>query len=111
MLCIPTRVVMAEDDPELVSAQARLRAQLASMRMRHEDATPGSEYPWRYLASAPYREDNGAITYVHVFCGPAPRDEASHVIGLPATRGWWPSNQPTVAPARTPSRARLRLVS
>jgi len=112
MLCIPTRVVMAEKDPELVSAQARLRAHLASTGRLDGDAMMAPDVSLRYLVSAPFREDDGAIIYIHVFLlGSAHAKEAEHPIGIPATSGWWPSGQPTVAPMRTPSRARLRLVS
>lgn len=112
MRCIPTRVLMAEKDPELVSAQARLRAHLASTGRLDGDAMTGPEVSWRYLVSAPFREDDGAIIYVHVFLLASARaNESGHPIGIPATRGWWPSGQPTVAPMRTPARAKLRLVS
>lgn len=105
MLFIPTHVALATDDPELVRAHAVVRARLRAVAEGDRTAPKEGEY----LASAPYRNDDGTIAYVHVFrvdlCGRV------HSVGIPADAGWWPSAKHSLAPRRTPRRARLRLVS
>lgn len=101
MLCIPTLVALAEGDPELVRARAML---LARVRAAGEDDAEAN-----YLASTPFREDDGAIVYVHVFR--ARIRETVHAVGIPAAPGWWPASEQSLAPRRTAPRAQLRLVS
>ena len=105
MLVIPTHVALAADDPELLRARSTLSTSLRMMLAGDDEAQMEGEY----LASAPCREEDGAITYVHVFrveiCG------SMHAIGVPAASDWWPIAQPRLAPRRTARRGRLRLVS
>lgn len=106
MLVIPTHVALAADDPEFVRARGLLGLRLKVMTAGDEAAQKEGDY----LASAPYREDDGTIAYVHVF-----RIELFgrvQAIGIPAAPGWWPVKRPSLMPPRrTPRRAKLRLVS
>jgi hypothetical protein len=102
MLCIPTLVARPADDPEYGHARAALEARLARS---------GSASRWTYLASTPFREDDGVVIYVHVFRIDAGARESATAVGIPASEGWWPSGQPTLAPRCRGPRAQLRLVS
>jgi hypothetical protein len=112
MLCIPTLVALTKDDPELARAQAALADRL---RPLHAMALGTGVAPplgaWQYLASTPFREDDGVIVYVHVFHAGSAPDGSPHAIGIPSSEGWWPVGQSTLNPRRTMSRAQLRLVS
>ena len=101
MLCISTLVGLSGDDPELVRARALL---VARLKVVGEDDAEAA-----YLASTPFREDDGAIVYLHVFR--VRIGEAMHPVGIPAAPGWWPSPEQSLAPRRTGPRAQLRLVS
>lgn len=106
MLSIPTHVVLTADDPELIRARAAFGARLRLMVASDEqDASIAGEY----LVSAPFREDDGAIVYVHVFR--AAIYGRMQALGVSAAPGWWPVAKASLAPRRTAPRARLRLVS
>jgi hypothetical protein len=122
MRCVPTCAVMDEGDAELASARRQLQERLALMA-RHVtgtadamplsgDATPWNMLQWRYLGSVPWREDDGAIVYVHGF-----RHATITVAGeplamaIPASPGWWPLGCSERAPRRSTPRGKLRLVS
>jgi hypothetical protein len=122
MRCVPTCAVMDEGDAELARARAQLRERLALMA-RHltgaADTMPQSGDPlpwnvlqWRYLGSAPWREDDGTIVYVHGF-----RHATMAIAGEPlamaiqASPGWWPVGCSQRAPRRSAARGKLRLVS
>ncbi len=105
MLVIPTHVSLAADDPEFVRARAALGLRLRVVAAGDETAPKDGNY----LATAPYREEDGTIAYVHVFrIDLFGRQQA---IGIPAAAGWWPVATTSLAPRRTPRRAALRLVS
>jgi hypothetical protein len=122
MRCVPTCAVMDEGDPELAWARQQLRERL-SLMARHligaADAMPQTDHAvawnvlqWRYLGSAPWREDDGTIVYVHGF-----RHATMMLAGepfamaIPASPGWWPVGCAQRAPRRSPRRGTLRLVS
>jgi hypothetical protein len=102
MLCIPTLVALPAEDPEYVRARAALEARLVRS---------GAACRWAYLASTPFREDDGVVTYVHVFRIDAGPQAAVTALGIPASDGWWPSGQPSLPPRSRGPRAQLRLVS
>jgi hypothetical protein len=113
LVSIPTHVVLEADNPELVGAWVRLvRQRRRDPLYRGDDALEANgEARWRYLCSAPYREDDGRILYVHVFrheCHAAL--DAPMTLGVPATRGWWPKGERSLSPRRAGARPRLRLV-
>src|SRR5690242_10434036 len=85
MLCIPTLVALAKDDPELARAHAALADRL---RPLHAMALGVGVAPplgaWQYLASTPFREDDGVIVYVHVFHAGSASDGTPHAIGIPS---------------------------
>jgi hypothetical protein len=102
MLCIPTLVALPAQDPEYGRARAALEARLARS---------GTRCRWAYLASTPFREEDGVVVYVHVFRIDSGPQEPATAVGIPASEGWWPSGQPTLAPRCRGPRAQLRLVS
>jgi hypothetical protein len=122
MRCVPTCAVIDEGDAELAHARQQLRERL-SLLARHlagaGDAIPQTAaapkwdvLQWRYLGSAPWREDDGTIVYVHGF-----RHATMMMAGeplamaIPASPGWWPVGCGQRAPRRSAPRGRLRLVS
>ena len=122
MRCVPTCAVMDEGDPELAQARRHLKERL-SLLQRHltgaadampqnAAAPPWNLQQWHYLGSAPLREDDGTIVYVHGF-----RHATLTVAGeplamaIPASPGWWPVGCGQRAPRRSAPRGRLRLVS
>lgn len=122
MRCVPTCAVMDEGDAELAWGRRQLQERLALMA-RHftgaadatpqtGDATPWNALQWHYLGSAPWREDDGTIVYVHGF-----RHATMAVAGeplamaIPASPGWWPVGCSERAPRRSTPRGKLRLVS
>ncbi|HKW54488.1 MAG TPA: hypothetical protein VJO12_12400 [Stellaceae bacterium] len=122
MRCVPTCAVMDEGDAELAWARRQLRDRLTLMA-RHltgaVDAMPQTEHgapwnvqQWRYLGSAPWREDDGAVVYVHGFRH-ATMSMAGEplAIAVPASPGWWPVGCGERTPRRSAPRGKLRLVS
>ena len=122
MRCVPTCAVMDEGDTELDRARRQLRERL-SLLARHMtgagDAIPQSDVAppwnvqqWHYLGSAPWREDDGTIVYVHGF-----RHATMVMAGepltlaIPASPGWWPVGCGQRTPRRSAPRGKLRLVS
>ena len=121
MRCVPTCAVMNEGDTELAWARGQLQERLSIMA-RHLTGTadampltgdvPWNMLQWRYLGSAPWREDDGTIIYVHGF-----RHATMVVAGeplamaIPASPGWWPVGCSVRAPRRSTPRGKLRLVS
>ena len=122
MRCVPTCAVMDEGDAELAWARAQLRERLALMA-RHltgavdampqtGDALPWNVLQWRYLGSAPWREDDGTIVYIHGF-----RHATMMLAGepfamaIPASPDWWPIGCGQRTPRRSAPRGKLRLVS
>ena len=116
MRCVPTCAVMDEGDPELAWARQHLRERL-SLMARHligaadampqiDHAVPWNVLQWRYLGSAPWREDDSTIVYVHGF-----RHATMVLAGEPPMVTWlFHSGLSTVprvnqAPAATASRA------
>jgi hypothetical protein len=115
LLCIPTHVRAAREDPELVRAWCAL---LADLRCR--GLTDGSDVAqmnrgarWRYLRSTPYRSARADIVYLHLFCHEChPATHESVTIGVHAGRNWWPDDTAEVlSPPRSEPTASLRLVS
>ena len=122
MRCVPTCAVMDEGDAELASARRQLQERLALMA-RHltgtadtqpqsGSASPWNVRQWRYLGSAPWRQDDSTIVYVHGF-----RHATMTVAGeplamaIPASPSWWPVGCTERAPRRSMPRGKLRLVS
>jgi hypothetical protein len=105
MLAIPTHVALAVDDPELLRARAVLSARLHAMTTEGEKAAQGGEY----LVSTPFRDDDGAVAYVHVFRAKIGNGLVG--LGVRAAPGWWPLGKRSLAPRRSTRRATLRLVS
>lgn len=120
MRCVPTCAVMDEDDLELTQARKQLgerlsllARQLAGDAMPQTNAAPPWDVQqWRYIGSAPWREDDGTIVYIHGF-----RHAKLMVAGeplamaIPASPGWWPIGCGQRAPRRSAPRGNLRLVS
>lgn len=115
LLCIPTHVRAARDDPELARAWCALITELRRRRLADaSDVDQANRLArWRYLCSTPYAHASGAIVYLHVFrheCHPA--TDAPVVIGIPAERSWWPDRTAELLSLpRSPPTAALRLVS
>jgi hypothetical protein len=122
MRCVPTCAVMDEGDPELARARQQLRQRL-SLLARHligagdampqtDAAPPWDVLQWHYLGSAPWREDDGTIVYVHGF-----RHATMMMAGEPlamaiaAAPGWWPVGCGQRVPRRSAPRGKQRLVS
>jgi hypothetical protein len=115
MRCIPTHVRMSSADPERPRAMCAL---LAELRTRHLDT--GSDpmqihqgVCWQYVCSTPFRRDDNAIIYLHVFYHAwHPVTDEPITIGIPATPAWWPdASCEMLSPPRSEPTARLRLVS
>ena len=122
MRCVPTCAVMDEGDPELARAREQLRERLSLMAQhligandamsQIDHAMPWNVLQWRYLGSAPWREDDGTIVYIHGF-----RHATMMLAGepfamaIPASPGWWPVGCVQRAPRRSTRRGKLRLVS
>jgi hypothetical protein len=113
MRCIPSFAVMNATDGEWAVAKAQLVAFLKDTNQSSDDL--GSEVPGStltYLCSIPYRQDDGAIRYAHLFQHHDPfirEPEYFHVVASP---GWWPQGCRSLPPQqRTSGRAPLRLVS
>jgi hypothetical protein len=122
MRCVPTCAVMDEGDSELGWARQQLRERLSLMARQlsgaadamtaSDPALPWNVLQWRYLGSAPWREDDGTIVYLHGF-----RHATVTMAGEPlamavrASPGWWPVGCGQRAPRRSAPRGRLRLVS
>jgi hypothetical protein len=121
MRCILTRAIMDRADPEYATALRSLAQQSTAMRryLTREAGTGTVDDPkawsidnWQYLASVPFREDDNTIRYVHVFRHMRlMHNDAPLATGIPASAAWWPVSCHSAAPQRTPSRARLKLVS
>lgn len=111
MLCIPTLVVLSDQDPELAHALLAMRSRTALLE-KIGVGEPEAADTWRYMASIPFREDNGIVSYVHVFRTESGQPgDPPRAMGVAASPGWWPSDHRSLAPRRTAPRARLRLVS
>lgn len=122
MRCVPTCAVMDEGDAEFAWARQKLRERLSLMARHLSGAAdamsqtsadlPWNVLQWRYLGSAPWREDDGTIVYVHGF-----RHATMAMAGeplamaIPASPGWWPVGCGQRTPRRSAPRGRLRLVS
>ena len=113
MRCVPSFAVMNATDREWAVAKDQLVAFLMESNPTPNDSE--SELPdtaMTYLCSIPYRQDDGAIRYVHLFQYQDPfmiKPEYFHVVASPA---WWPDGCRSLPPqARTSGRAPLRLVS
>jgi hypothetical protein len=115
MLCVPTRVRAAPDDPEMARALCGLLVEL-----RRRELTDGSDITqthrgvrWQYLCSMPFRNDNGSLAYLHLFhhaCHAA--TDGPLTLGIPASPSWWPdSSSEILSPRTSRPTARLRLVS
>ena len=115
MQCIPTCAVMDTTDPELVSAKAHLTAYFTAAKLlARPDPVSAAAQPTAnpiYLCSIPRRQENGAISYVHIFRPNRPAPPADFIY-LPASPRWWPANCHSLQPLRrTQQRATLELVS
>lgn len=121
MRCVPTCAVMDEGDTELAWARRQLQERL-SLMARHVtgaadatlsgDAMPWNMLQWRYLGSVPWREDDGAIVYVHGFRHATIIAAGEPLaMAIPASPGWWPIGCSERAPRRSTPRGKLRLVS
>ncbi len=122
MRCVPTCAVMEQTDHELACARQQLRERLSllarclsssgdAMPDAEPDA-PWHERDWEYIGSAPWREDDGAIVYLHGFRHMRlMQDGGPLTLAILASPGWWPIGCGYRAPRRTAPRGRLRLVS
>jgi hypothetical protein len=113
LIGLPTHVVLPGGHPERAAAWDRLAEQLRQHGFAGDD--PGERNGdafWRYLCSTPCRQPDGGLGYVHVFRHPDhPLLGAPMTLGIAATPGWRPTADCTsLAPPRTPRKARLRLV-
>jgi hypothetical protein len=119
MRCISTHAVMDNGNPELVEARRRLSLRLTEIKAGMEDAEDSqaalapiwAESEWSYVCSMPRREDDGAITYLHLFRHPATLEGRRLSLGVIASPGWWPIGCASLAPFRSQARGSLRLVS
>ncbi len=122
MRCVPTCAVMDETDPELARARGQLRERLSLLERqfgRAGDAMPdaGRDVPWHerewnYMGSAPWREDDGTIVYIHGFRHTRlTLDGGPFTMAILSSPGWWPIGCGHRAPRRTAPRGQLRLVS
>lgn len=122
MRCVPTCAVMDETDVELARARQQLRERLFllerhlggagdAMPEAHANA-PWHEHEWKYIGSAPWREDDGTIVYVHGFRHMRlMRGDGPLAIAILSSPGWWPVGCGHRNPRRTAPRGKLRLVS
>jgi hypothetical protein len=115
MVCIPTHVRAAPDDPELVRAWCALLTDRRCLGLAEgsDAAEVNDGARWSYRYSTPYVGERGDIVYVHLFRHE--RRPATHeplTIGIHAARGWWPDEGAQVlSPPRSRPTASLRLVS
>jgi hypothetical protein len=122
MRCVPTCAVMDEIDPELARARQQLKERL-SLLERHltgaadampqtDAAAPWNMQQWRYIGSAPWREDDGTVVYIHGFRHARLMVSGEPLaIAIPASPGWWPVGCGQRDPRRSAPRGKLRLVS
>jgi hypothetical protein len=105
---------MSSGDPELASAMCslvdELRARGLATTSDPVQAHRGAQ--WSYVGSAPFREDDHTIIFIHIFqhaCHPVTGDTVT--FGIAASPAWWPdaSCQTVLLPRSHPT-AKLRLV-
>lgn len=114
MRCIPSFAVMNATDRERAVAQGHLVAYLqeAGLLTANEPPAAARDSAPSYLCSIPFRQDDDAVRYVHLFQhqdASMIKPEYFHVTASP---DWWPENCRSLPPQhRTSGRAPLRLVS
>jgi hypothetical protein len=113
MRCIPSFAVMNTTDRERAVAQGQLVAFLKETDPSWDDPGPeAAENALTYLCSIPYRQDDGAIRFAHLFQRDDPFGTKPEYFHVTASPEWWPQGCRSLPPQqRTSGRAPLRLVS